>query len=132
MYLLDTNILLELFLEREKAPEVQVFISQTPPSQIHISEFTFYSLGMFLSKRDQQNIFLNFIEDMIQDTGVTILKLEPEDMELAMTHINKFKLDFDDSYQYTLAQKYHLTLLSFDKDFDRTELGRKTPAEVVG
>ena len=29
-----------------------------------------------------------------------------------------FRLDFDDAYQYTAAQKYNLTLLSFDTDFD--------------
>jgi len=42
----------------------------------------------------------------------------------------QFGLDFDDAYQYTAAEKYNLTLLSFDTDFDRTARGRKTPATV--
>ncbi|MBC7344089.1 MAG: hypothetical protein H5U03_01430, partial [Clostridia bacterium] len=29
------------------------------------------------------------------------------------------------------AEKYNLTLVSLDGDFDRTERGRKTPAEVL-
>lgn len=36
-----------------------------------------------------------------------------------------------DAYQYTAAEKYGLTLVSLDGDFDRTERGRKTPAEVL-
>ncbi len=42
-----------------------------------------------------------------------------------------FKLDFDDAYQYSAAEKYALTLVSFDGDFDGTELRRKMPHEVV-
>jgi predicted nucleic acid-binding protein len=40
-------------------------------------------------------------------------------------------LDFDDAYQYayqyTLAQKYSLELVSFDKDFDKTDIVRIEP-----
>jgi len=32
--------------------------------------------------------------------------------------------------QEKAAEKYHLTLVSFDSDFDRTGRGRKTPAEI--
>lgn len=42
-----------------------------------------------------------------------------------------YGLDFDDAYQYAVAEKHNLTLVSFDKDFDRTERGRKTPAEIL-
>nr|HID14904.1 PIN domain-containing protein [Anaerolineae bacterium] len=42
-----------------------------------------------------------------------------------------FRLDFDDAYQYVAAEEYGLTLVSFDTDFDRTERGRKTPAQVL-
>jgi predicted nucleic acid-binding protein len=30
-----------------------------------------------------------------------------------------------------VAEKYNLTIISFDSDFDRTELGRKMPREVL-
>jgi hypothetical protein len=52
---------------------------------------------------------------------------DPEEV-LALAEISKrFHLDFDDSYQYAVAQKYGLQILSFDADFDRTEKGRKIP-----
>ena len=42
-----------------------------------------------------------------------------------------FGLDFDDAYQYIVAEKFDLSLLSFDQDFDRTSRGRKTLEEVM-
>jgi len=42
-----------------------------------------------------------------------------------------FNLDFDDAYQYTIAGKYDLTIVSFDADFDRTDRGRKQPAALL-
>jgi len=44
--------------------------------------------------------------------------------------MDEFKLDFDDAYQYIAAEKYDLTIVSFDSDFDRTTRGRKTPSEI--
>ena len=47
---------------------------------------------------------------------------------LALPEVSKrFRLDFDDSYQYAVAQKYGLEIMSFDADFDRTERGRMIP-----
>ena len=49
-----------------------------------------------------------------------------------MAITERFNFDFDDAYQYVIAEKYNLTIISFDTDFDRTERGRKTPAEIIG
>ena len=45
--------------------------------------------------------------------------------------IDKFDLDFDDGYQYVIAQQSELTVVTFDRDFDKTDRGRKTPAEIL-
>lgn len=45
--------------------------------------------------------------------------------------IERYRLDFDDAYQYRAAEKHGLVIVSFDGDFDRTALGRKTPAQVL-
>lgn len=36
-----------------------------------------------------------------------------------------------DAYQYVAAEKQNLTIISFDKNFDKTKQGRKTPAEAL-
>jgi uncharacterized protein len=41
-----------------------------------------------------------------------------------------FGLDFDDAYQYVVAEKFDLVLVSFDMDFDRTDKKRMIPAGI--
>jgi len=43
----------------------------------------------------------------------------------------RFKLDYDDAYQYALAEKYNLIIVSFDSDFDRTERGKLKPSDIL-
>jgi predicted nucleic acid-binding protein len=57
--------------------------------------------------------------------------LEPDDLRRLLGVRRRYNLDFDDAYQYVAAEKHDLTLVSFDADFDRTELGRKTPAQIL-
>jgi len=54
-----------------------------------------------------------------------------EDMVSVIEAAQRFNLDFDDAYQYAAAEKYGLTIVSFDADFDRTEQGRKTAGEIL-
>ncbi|MFA6372325.1 MAG: hypothetical protein WCW68_06850 [Methanothrix sp.] len=45
--------------------------------------------------------------------------------------MKSFHLDFDDAYQYVAAERNDLVLVSFDADFDKTDMGRKTPADIL-
>lgn len=59
------------------------------------------------------------------------MRLEPEDMPRLVEVAQSFNLDFDDAYQYLAAEKHSLAIVSFDSDFDRTKLGRKTPLQLL-
>ena len=131
MYLLDTNIILELLLEQEKADEVEYFLRNTSLSQLCLSEFSLYTIGINLLRGQKSDSLLKVIEDMLIMGGVQLIRLKVGDMEKLVDFPKRFNLDFDDAYQYTLAEKYNLTLVSFDSDFDKTERGRKTPKEVT-
>jgi len=85
MYLLDTNIFLELLLDQERA-----------------------------------------------DGGIRLLRLSAEEAKRLAEAAQRFGLDFDDAYQYAVAERYGLTIVSFDADFDRTERGRKMPKDLLG
>jgi predicted nucleic acid-binding protein len=52
-------------------------------------------------------------------------------MERVVGVMATFGLDFDDAYQYVAAEREQATLVSFDKDFDKTEQGRQTPGQVL-
>ncbi len=131
MYLLDSNILLELLLDQEKADEVEEFLRKTSMERLHLSEFSLYSLGIVLLRRKRHDVFRQAVEDLLITAGIRLIRLEIRDMEGIIQASQRFNLDFDDAYQYTAAEKYDLILVSFDSDFDRTERGRKTPAEVI-
>lgn len=96
LYLLDTNIVLELLLEREGASDVENFLTKTPRQEIFISEFTLYSLGVFLTRRKKGDTFLQFVDDMLLRGGIRPVRIEPKDMPATVDAMSRFHLDFDD------------------------------------
>jgi uncharacterized protein len=131
VFLVDTNVWLERLLDQERSEEVGHFLDQIPPAQYCLTEFAFHSIGITLIRLAKRDLLLKFVRDTISDQTVVLVRLGPEDIERVVTVTERFKLDFDDAYQYVAAEKHDLTLVSFDADFDRTERGRKTPAEVL-
>ena len=131
MYLVDTNIFLEALLDQERRPEVESFLEAIDWETISITDFSLYSIGIRLFRLKRFTLFLPFLEDLIGN-GIVIRSLNLEDLKTLDQLMQEFNLDFDDAYQYTAAEKYNLELISFDKDFDRTERKRKEPAEVLG
>ena len=129
-YLVDTNVWLELLLGQEKLDECKEFFQNVDTNLIAISEFSFYSIGIILCRLNKDELFEDFLDD-IENSLISKIKLENKDVKYLLQIRKKYNLDFDDAYQYVVAEKYNLTIVSFDSDFDRTELGRKTPREVL-
>ena len=67
----------------------------------------------------------------LQDNGIQFIRVEANELPDVASIAQQFSLDFDDAYQYTVAEKFDLTILSFDQDFNHTKRGRKTPGEVL-
>lgn len=130
MYLVDTNIWLERLLGQNKSEIVGKFLDYVADVDLAISDFALHSIGVILSKLNRRDAFLKFIEDLFINGSVSIVRLEAEDMPEVISVVEEFKIDFDDAYQYIAAQKYSFTIVSFDKDFDRTPSGRKTPQDI--
>ncbi len=131
MFLVDTNVWLELLLEQDKASQVRQFMQTVEGRLISISEFSLYSIGIILTRLMKDTTFRDCLSDTWQDSGIGKARLETSDLEHLLDVRKQFNLDFDDAYQYVAGEKYNLTLVSFDKDFDRTARGRQTPAQAV-
>jgi predicted nucleic acid-binding protein len=129
-YLVDTNVWLELLLGQEKLDECKEFFQNVDTNLIAISEFSFYSIGIILCRLNKDELFEDFLDD-IENSLISKIKLGNKDVKYLLQIRKKYNLDFDDAYQYVVAEKYNLTIISFDSDFDRTELGRKTPREIL-
>lgn len=131
MYLVDTNVWLERFLEQERAGEVRDFLDQTPSDRLCLTDFALHSIGIVLTRLGKPEAFVRFVQDTLLDGAVSLVRLDPEDMQALVAIMGQYRLDFDDAYQYRAAEKYGLVVVSFDSDFDRTALGRKTPAQAL-
>lgn len=131
MYLVDTNVWLERLLDQSRAEEVSRFLEQTPTDLLFVTDFALHSVGVVLRRLDRFEAFPRFVEDVFIEGGVSLARLSPQDMQRLVEVAESFKLDFDDAYQYLAAEKHNLAIVSFDGDFDRTKLGRKTPLQLL-
>ena len=131
MYLVDTNVWLELLLEQEKAGQVRQFLQATEARFLWLTEFSLYSIGVILTRLRKDDLFEDFVSDTIDDSGVKRIRLDTSELKQLLSVRQRFQLDFDDAYQYVAAEKHDLTVITYDTDFDRTERGRKTPAELL-
>jgi len=129
--LLDTNIILEIALEQDNAQECVNLLEQYDKIDFFISDFSIHSIGVILNKRNNLEKFDKLIEDL-RLVLKAILSLDHYyDLKRLINIMKVFDLDFDDAYQYRIAEKYKLTIVNFDKDFDKTKLGKRTPAEIL-
>ena len=129
--LLDTNIFLEVILDQERANEARTLLSEVEGHEFFISDYSLHSIGLLLFRRGKHEVFRQFLEDMVLGVGVAVITLSAQEMERLIEAGQRFGLDFDDAYQYAIAERYGLTIVSFDSDFDRTERGRKVPKDLL-
>jgi len=88
-------------------------------------------MGVIFSKLKQAETLESFIDDVFNYSAARLIHLTPQDLLQVSKTMTKFELDLDDAYQYTAAEKYDLTIISFDSDFDNTKRKRKTPGEIL-
>jgi uncharacterized protein len=131
MYLVDTNIWLERLLGQARAAEAGGFLDAVEGAELAMSEFSLYSIGILLCRLGREDAFEDFLSDTLEDSAVQRVCLDVEGLGEIVQVRRRFSLDFDDAYQYVAATKLDATIISFDKDFDRTDRGRKTPGEAL-
>ncbi len=130
-YLVDTNVWLERLLDQEKSDIASNFLSFTPINSLFVSDFSIHSIGVILSRLKKYDIFEKFLYDLFVNGQIELLALYSVDLIDVIENIRIHKLDFDDSYQYTVAQKFDLTIVTFDKDFNAKGIKKKTPDEII-
>lgn len=129
--LIDTNIFLEIILWQERAPEARDLLERIEDHEFFITDYSLHSIGVLLFRLGMHQSFQEFLTDIMVRAGTSLIFLLVEDMASVIQAAQQFHLDFDDAYQYAVATKSNLTLVSFDSDFDRTDHGRKTPTEII-
>jgi uncharacterized protein len=131
MYLLDTNIWLERLLGQAQSAAVGQLLARLPTNQMLMSDFTLHSLGVILHRLGYRAVFTVFVQDVLIDGGVALSCLPPTSMAQVVATMDRYGLDFDDAYQYAVAEQEQAAIVSFDAHFDQTDRGRLTPTQVL-
>lgn len=130
-YLVDTNVWLERLLDQEKSIVASKFFDSIPTDLLFVSDFSMHSIGVILSRLKKYDLFEDFINDLFINGQIEMLSLDSSDLIDVVDNIQKYNLDFDDSYQFSVAQKYELTIITFDKDFNINGISVKAPDDIV-
>ena len=124
-------VFLEILLDQKESESVRALLNSKTPDELSTSDLAFHSIGIILYQKNAAHLFSDFVRDLFGEGGIAIFVLGSEDMERLEQVATTFSLDFDDAYQYVVAEKFGLTLVSFDTDFDRTDRKRVIPAGIV-
>lgn len=114
MYLIDTNIFLEILLKQKRKEKCKKFLNANL-GQLHISDFSLHSIGVILFRKRKVTVFQKFIDDSMPNTK--LLSLPADRYKDVVKAQKEFGLDFDDAYQYGIAKSYGLKLVTMDDDF---------------
>lgn len=118
MFLIDTNVFLEILLTQEKREVCKGFLDKNIES-LYISDFSLHSIGVILFKNNKEGIFQKFLNDIIPRAN--IINLSKESYKDLSDIKKKFELDFDDAYQYKVANDYKLEIVTMDRDFEKVK-----------
>ena len=116
MYLVDTNIFLEILLMQNKKDECEQFLNENIEN-LNITDVSLHSIGVILFKYNKEKYFEKFINDIFPHIHLTTLPVDLyKDIDYAK---EKQKLDFDDAYQYSTAKYYKLKIVTMDNDYKK-------------
>ena len=116
MFLIDTNVFLEILLMQDKKDSCKKFLDNNI-GNLHLTDFSLHSIGVILLKYNKGDVFQKFIEDVLPN--IKLLSLPVRLYKEVLNANNNFNLDFDDAYQYSTAKYFGLRVATMDKDFER-------------
>jgi len=134
VYLIDTNIFLEVMLSRRRKDESKRLLRLLRDGKVKgvVTDFTIHSIIVLLDslrRLDKLEIFLSSIR------AYKGLYVYPTSIieEIRAVKISREKgLDMDDAIQYSAALTIGAeAIVSFDKDFDGLEIPRMEPRDIV-
>jgi predicted nucleic acid-binding protein len=117
-YLVDTNIFLEILLGQTNKELCKQFL-QGNAGQCGLSDFSLHSIGVITFRGRREQAYRAFLQDALP--GLALLHLEKHRYLAMLQAHQQHGLDFDDAYQFVIAQSHGLTLITQDRDFDRVK-----------
>jgi predicted nucleic acid-binding protein len=134
MYLVDTNIFLEVMLARQRKDECKAFLKSLKEGSKNafVTDFSIYSIMIImagLSKISELKILLSSLSAY---KGAKIYHSRLTDMIRAVEVSTSMGLNIDDSIQYSSALSLGVkAIVSFDRHFDGLDIPRVEPKTIA-
>ena len=130
MFLLDANVILEVLYKRRKWRESYKLLNRVKKGEItaFILHFTVHGIIAILGKPE---VVSKFLSEITSWRGLRIIDLPVEEEIIASKLAEKTGLDIDDRLQYYYAKKNRLAIISYDKDFDKVDIKRIEPKQLL-
>lgn len=116
--LVDTNVFLEILLGQLNKEKCKQFLRENS-GQCALSDFSLHSIGVITFRGRRAQAYHAFLQDTLP--GVALLHLDKRGYPAVLHAHERLGLDFDDGYQFVLAQSHGLTLVTQDHDFERVK-----------
>jgi len=117
--LIDTNIFLEILLQQKKSDIAKGILRELVENSepFIITSFTIHSIIVILEKRRMINELKIFMSSLAEIENLLFYYPTFEEEKEIIHNMTKWNLDFDDSFQYFVAQKLEAELITFDHNF---------------
>jgi predicted nucleic acid-binding protein len=117
-FLADTNVFLEILLDQSGRTKCETFLKQNL-GRLAISDFSLHSLGVIALRQKKPELFAEFLQDTLPN--LELIHLDRVGYPAVARASQLFNLDFDDAYQFTIAQAHGLAIATQDHHFERVK-----------
>jgi len=135
MYLVDTNIFLEVMLSRSRSEECKKLLRMLRDGKLRgiVTDFTIHSIIVLLDNLRRLDALKLFLQSLSAYKGLYVYNTSPRSEIRAVDLAKETGLDMDDSIQYEAALSVKAeAIISFDRDFEGLKIPRKEPRDIVG
>lgn len=134
MYLIDTNIFLEVLLSQERKESCKSLLRLLRDGKRTglITDFTIHSIIVIMDGLKKLDELRKFLLSLTAYKGLYIYYTTLPDEVKAVDLAAENNLDMDDAIQYASALTNNVEcIISYDKHFEGLKIPRKTPEEIL-
>jgi predicted nucleic acid-binding protein len=134
MFLIDTNIFLEVMLARAKRTACINFLESVRAGREEavVTDFTIYSIMVILDGHGKLRELNRFLCSISAYKGLSIYAASLEDKIQAVELADNSEFDIDDAVQYASARSVKAkAIVSLDRDFDGHDIPRSDPSSLT-
>lgn len=127
--MIDANVFLEVLYKRERWEEAKEFLVGVKEGAVRafVPHFILHGVSALLGKPE---LVAKFLAEVSTWRGLSIVETTVQEEIAACQLAAEAGLDFDDGLVYYVARQLRVPVVSYDRDFDRTDVGRVEPAEA--